>query len=51
MRIFKIFVAVLFLGLASCQTIPVERKNNCACAWQKTNGWEALPKVERESLA
>lgn len=51
MRLLKIFVAVLFTGLASCQTIPVERKNNCACAWQKLNGWEKLPRVEKESLA
>jgi hypothetical protein len=35
MKILKIFTAVLLMGLASCQTIPTERTNNCACAWEK----------------
>lgn len=51
MRLIKIFVAVLLTGLASCQSIPVERKNNCACAWQKTDGWESMQKVETGALA
>ena len=40
-RLLPIF-ALLLLGLTACQTIPPERTNNCACAWEKTNGWETM---------
>jgi hypothetical protein len=42
MKIFRILLVVLLAGLASCQTIPVERTNNCTCAWQKMNAWEKI---------
>lgn len=36
------FVTVIALslalaGLASCQSVPAERKNHCACMWQKVS--------------
>ena len=33
-----IAVAVILSTLASCQSVPAERKNNCACLWQKPDG-------------
>jgi hypothetical protein len=33
-----IALAVMLSTLASCQSVPAERKNNCACLWQKTDG-------------
>lgn len=36
MRMTAIVVAILLSGVSACQSIPAERKNNCAC------GWEAL---------
>lgn len=29
----------LMLGvLASCQSVPAERRNNCACLWERMDG-------------
>ncbi len=33
-----IAVAVILSTLTSCQSVPVERKNNCACLWQEPDG-------------
>lgn len=37
----KRFLAVLILlacGLSSCQSVPAERKNHCACLWEGASG-------------
>jgi len=34
-----IALAVMLNTLASCQSVPAERKNNCACVWQKPDGF------------
>jgi hypothetical protein len=32
----KLILFVLMLGvLASCQSVPAERKNSCACLWER----------------
>lgn len=34
---------VLLVALSSCQTVPAERKNNCACLWEAPSGLTVLP--------
>ncbi len=35
MKIINVIAFCLSLaGLASCQSVPAERKNNCACNWE-----------------
>lgn len=35
MKILNVIALCLSLaGLASCQSVPAERKNNCACNWE-----------------
>ncbi|MFB9951887.1 hypothetical protein ACFFP0_23815 [Rhizobium puerariae] len=29
-----IALALALAGLAGCQSVPAERKNNCACMWE-----------------
>ncbi len=50
MKCLKIFTAVLLIGLASCQTVPAERNNNCSCAWGKMNGWETMGAPSKGAL-
>lgn len=33
-----IALALMLSTVASCQSVPAERKNNCACLWQKPDG-------------
>ena len=44
MKFSVIALAVLLGGLSACQSIPAERTNNCACAW------EALPMPSQGSF-
>ncbi len=38
-RIVAVIVLALVAGaLSSCQTVPAERKNNCACLWEPLTG-------------
>ncbi|WP_196776344.1 hypothetical protein [Rhizobium etli] len=30
-----IALAMMLTALASCQSVPAERNNNCACLWQE----------------
>lgn len=34
---------VLLFALSSCQSVPAERKNNCACLWESPVGLTLLP--------
>lgn len=45
MRMKAIVLLFLLGGLSSCQSIPAERTNNCACAW------EALPSQPEGSVS
>lgn len=45
MRMKAIFLVIVLGGLSSCQSIPAERTNNCACAW------EALPTHSEGTLS
>jgi hypothetical protein len=38
MRKTLIGLALMLGALASCQAVPAERKNNCACLWQRPYG-------------
>lgn len=38
MKSMYILIALLSVGLTGCQTIPAERKNNCACMWETMDG-------------
>ena len=29
-----IALAILLVSLSACQSVPAERKNNCACQWE-----------------
>jgi hypothetical protein len=33
-----IALALALAGLSACQSVPAERKNNCACLWEKPDG-------------
>lgn len=33
-----IVLAVLLAGLTACQSVPAERKPNCACLWEPLTG-------------
>jgi hypothetical protein len=37
MKIFKMTLLIIVLALSSCQSIPIERKSKCACAWKEVN--------------
>lgn len=30
--------SLMLSALSSCQTVPAERRNNCACLWQAPDG-------------
>ncbi len=48
----RIFILAVMLGaLSACQTIPVERTNNCTCNWKGTDGWEPIGSIEKGALA
>ncbi|MDR6101886.1 hypothetical protein QE369_002083 [Agrobacterium larrymoorei] len=35
----KLILFALMLGvLSSCQSVPAERKNSCACLWERMDG-------------
>ena len=34
MNLRPLIAALLLAGLAACQTVPAERKNNCVCVWE-----------------
>lgn len=34
-----VLLAVLLATLSACQSTKGERKNNCACNWDKTDTW------------
>ena len=34
MKLRPLIAAMLLAGLAACQTVPAERKNNCVCVWE-----------------
>lgn len=33
-----VLVTLLISLLSSCQSVPAERKNNCACMWEPLSG-------------
>ncbi|WP_158268979.1 hypothetical protein [Ensifer sp. NM-2] len=35
MKLKWIALALMLSALAACQSVPAERKNNCACLWQE----------------
>jgi hypothetical protein len=39
MRATLIALALALAGLSSCQSVPAERKNNCACLWEEPSGY------------
>lgn len=39
MRARWIVFALALAGLTSCQSVPAERKNNCACLWERPTGF------------
>lgn len=45
MKTTAIVLVILLGGLSGCQSIPAERKNNCAC------NWEALPTITGGNLS
>lgn len=38
MKRFMAVFALLACGLSSCQSVPAERKNHCACLWEDASG-------------
>lgn len=35
-------LALIMGVLSACQSVPAERKNNCACVWESPEGLDAL---------
>jgi hypothetical protein len=40
MKITLIVLAFLMTAIAGCQSVPKERKNNCACNWETMEGYK-----------
>ncbi|MBB4444132.1 hypothetical protein M2310_007422 [Rhizobium leguminosarum] len=38
MKELLVVIALLVCGLSSCQSVPAERKNHCACQWEGASG-------------
>ena len=38
MKITLVILIVLLSGISACQSVPAERKNNCACNWELMEG-------------
>ncbi|WQO69055.1 hypothetical protein U8C40_29580 (plasmid) [Sinorhizobium medicae] len=38
MKELLVVIALLVCGLSSCQSVPAERNNHCACQWEGASG-------------
>jgi starvation-inducible outer membrane lipoprotein len=38
MKKILILLALMLASLTACQSVPKERKNNCACLWEPLDG-------------